>query len=160
MASSPENISLQKKHMSFQTIGPDKMNQLRHVRFLKDEAGVMVMMKKHETILKPKFGTVLDILDKELGNIEEVSWNKPRGGYFISLFVAPGTAKEVVKLCKECGVELTPAGATYPYGNDPDDRNIRIAPSFPPLHELIPAINVLCISTKLAAARKALESLI
>ncbi|MDD4327245.1 MAG: aminotransferase [Eubacteriales bacterium] len=154
MASSLDNICHQRKHMGYQSIGPDKVNQLRHVRFLKNAEGVMNIMKKHESILRPKFDIVLDILDKELGEMDQVEWNRPKGGYFISLFVVPGTASEVVKLCKDCGVELTPAGATYPYGKDPDDRNIRIAPSFPPLDELEIAINVLCTAVKLAAVRK------
>ncbi|MHB1452415.1 MAG: aminotransferase class I/II-fold pyridoxal phosphate-dependent enzyme [Saccharofermentanales bacterium] len=158
VASSVQNISYVRSHITYQTIGPDKINQLRHVRFLKDTAGVIEMMKKHERILKPKFDAVLAILKRELGNTGIAKWNVPRGGYFISLFVCKGTAKEVVRLCRECGVELTPAGATYPYGIDPDDSNIRIAPSFPPVAELSVAIDILCLSTRLAAARKALES--
>ena len=156
MASSLANIAFAKSHMTYQTIGPDKINQLRHVRFLKDTDGVIDMMKKHEAILKPKFDAVLEILKRELEPAGIARWNVPRGGYFISLFVAAGTAKEVVKLCKECGVELTPAGATYPYGIDPDDSNIRIAPSFPPVSELVAAIGVLCVSAKLAAVRRML----
>ncbi|MHB8964160.1 MAG: aminotransferase class I/II-fold pyridoxal phosphate-dependent enzyme [Saccharofermentanales bacterium] len=158
VASSVQNVAFIKSHMTFQTIGPDKINQLRHVRFLKDTAGVIDMMKKHEVILKPKFDTVLGILQRELGDTGIARWNVPRGGYFISLFVQKGTAKEVVRLCKECGVELTPAGATYPYGVDPDDSNIRIAPSFPPIAELSTAIEILCVAVKLAAVRIALDA--
>ena len=154
VASSAENISLIKSHMKFQTIGPDKINHLRHIKFLKDAEGVFNMMKKHEAILKPKFDIVLSILKRELEDTGIAHWNEPKGGYFISLFVLKGTAKEVVRLCKECGVELTPAGATYPYGIDPDDSNIRIAPSFPPVSELSAAIMILCVSARLAAARK------
>lgn len=155
IASSKENIAYIKSHLTIQTIGPDKMNQLRHIRYLKDIQGVRAVMGKHAEILRPKFETVLDILERELGGSSVAHWNKPKGGYFISLFVTPGTAGEVVKLCKDCGVEMTPAGATYPYGKDPDDSNIRIAPSFPPIQELAAAIEVLCTSVKLAAARKA-----
>jgi DNA-binding transcriptional MocR family regulator len=156
IAASDENIKYIKSHLTLQTIGPDKINQLRHVKFLKDAAGVYDMMKKHAAILRPKFETVLSILNSELADTGIAQWNEPKGGYFISLFVAPFTAKEVVSLCKECGVELTPAGATFPYGKDPQDSNIRIAPSFPPLAELTPAIEILCVSAKLAAAKKAL----
>lgn len=158
MASSPENIAYIKQQMSFQTIGPDKINQLRHVKFLKDPQGIHDIMRKHAAILKPKFDTVLSILKRELGDTDLAKWNEPRGGYFISLFVVPGTAKAVVELCKNCGVEFTPAGATYPYGIDPSDSNIRIAPSFPPVAELVPAIEILCVSVRLAAARLALEA--
>lgn len=157
MASSDENIAYIKSHLTLQTIGHDKMNQLRHVKFLKDSKGVYEMMKKHASILRPKFDAVISVLNKELGGIGVAQWNEPKGGYFISLFVTPGTAGEVVDLCKNCGVELTPAGATFPYGKDPMDSNIRIAPSFPPLAELAPAIEILCVSTKLAAAKKMLK---
>ncbi|MHB1483872.1 MAG: aminotransferase class I/II-fold pyridoxal phosphate-dependent enzyme [Saccharofermentanales bacterium] len=155
-AASKENVAYIKAHLSMQTIGPDKMNQLRHVRFLKDINGVYEIMKKHAEILRPKFEAVLAILDKELGGTGIARWNEPKGGYFVSLFVSTGTAREVVDLCKSCGVELTPAGATYPNGIDPMDSNIRIAPSFPPVNELIPAIEILCVSTKIAAAKKAM----
>ncbi len=156
IAASDENISYIKSHITLQTIGPDKINQLRHVKFLKNADGVYEMMKKHAAILRPKFISVLEILKNELSMTDIANWNEPKGGYFISLFVKLGTAKTVVALCKACGVEFTPAGATFPYGKDPEDSNIRIAPSFPPLHELTPAIEILCVSTKLAAARKAL----
>ena len=154
MASSDENIKYIKSHLTLQTIGYDKMNQLRHVKFLKDSQGVYEMMKKHAAILRPKFETVISVLKNELDGLGIAQWNEPKGGYFISLFVEPGTAIEVVELCKNCGVELTPAGSTYPYGKDPMDSNIRIAPSFPPLVELTPAIEILCVSTRLAAAKK------
>ncbi len=155
VASSRTNIDFVRSKMKYQTIGPDKINQLRHVRFLRDRDGVAAMMDRHAKILKPKFDAVLRILEEELGGSGIAHWNVPRGGYFISLFVGQGTAKEVVRLCKECGVELTPAGATYPYGIDPDDSNIRIAPSFPPVEELKTAIGIFCVSVRLAAARKA-----
>lgn len=157
-AASKDNITYIKSHLTMQTIGPDKMNQLRHVRFLKDLNGVNEIMKKHADILRPKFESVLGILKKELGGTGAAKWNEPKGGYFISLFVTTGTAREVVDLCKNCGVELTPAGATYPYGIDPMDSNIRIAPSFPPVNELIPAIEILCTATRLTAAKKALAA--
>ncbi len=157
IAASEENAAYIKSHMTYQTIGPDKTVQLRHITFLKDAQGVMEMMKKHAAILRPKFETVLAILKRELGGTGIARWNEPRGGYFISLFVMPGTAGEVVALCRECGVEFTPAGASYPYGIDPDDSNIRIAPSFPPIGELEQAIEVLCAATRLAAAKKVLE---
>ena len=157
IAASDENIAYIKSHLTLQTIGPDKMNQLRHVKFLKDANGVYEMMKKHADILRPKFQTVLSVLKKELAGTDIAQWNEPKGGYFISLFVTPGTAREVVELCRNCGVEFTPAGATFPYGIDPMDSNIRIAPSFPPLEELAPAIEILCISAKIASAKKAIS---
>lgn len=157
VASSKENIDFINAHLKYKSIGPDKLNQLRHVKFLKNAAGVKDIMKKHANILYPKFKTVLQILAEELEGKDIAKWNTPNGGYFISLFVLPGTAKKVVSLCKESGVELTPAGATYPYGIDPDDSNIRIAPSYPPIKELIPAIHILCVSAKIAAIDKLLK---
>jgi aspartate/methionine/tyrosine aminotransferase len=157
LASSKENIAYVKSHLTFQTIGSDKINQLRHVRFLKNLDGIKTVMAQHAKILKPKFDAVTDLFHKELSETGIARWNEPKGGYFISLFVYPFTAREVVALCKECGVELTPAGATYPYGNDPKDSNIRIAPSFPPISELKPAIEILCVAVKLTAAKKLYE---
>jgi len=115
-------------------------------------------MERHADILRPKFETVLDILENELADSAIAHWNKPLGGYFISLFAMPGTASEIVASARVCGVEFTPAGATYPGGFDPEDSNIRIAPSFPPVSELTPAIEVLCICTKMAAIRKLLAN--
>lgn len=154
MAASENNISFIRKQMGIQTIGPDKINQLRHVAFFKDMDGINQHMKKHAEILKPKFELVLNVLEKELGGLGAAKWNSPKGGYFISLNVMEGCAKKVVSMAKEAGVTLTGAGATYPYGKDPLDRNIRIAPTFPPLSELSKAINLLCLCVKLASAQK------
>lgn len=158
LAASAANLSWYKKQLTIQTIGPDKINQLRHMRFLKDYDGVQAIMKQHADILRPKFERVLEMLDSELGHLDLCSWQKPKGGYFISVFVPAGTAAEVVRLAKACGVELTPAGATYPLGKDPRDSNIRLAPSFPPLPELRPAIEVFCTCIKLAALRQLLAA--
>lgn len=152
MATSERNASFIRKHMGFQTIGSDKLNQLRHVRFFKDYNGIVTHMKKLQNVLKPKFDAVLEILERELGSEfgEFGEWHRPNGGYFISFDGKPGTAKKTVALCKEAGLILTGAGATFPYGNDPDDKNIRIAPTFPPLEELREAMEVFCVSVKLA----------
>ena len=158
MAASKSNIDYIKKRLTVQAIGPDKLNQLRHVRFFKDADGVRAHMKKHAAILRPKFAAVLDKLDEELTPYSVATWEKPTGGYFVSVNVAEGTAKRVVQLCKEAGVVLTGAGATYPYGKDPLDRNIRLAPTYPPLEEVKEAIELFCICTKLAAVEKMLES--
>lgn len=154
MAASEANIAFTKKQLSMQTIGPDKINQLRHVRYLKNLDGINEHMKKHASIIGPKFDIVLDILQKELGDKEIAWWNRPRGGYFISLFTLDGCAKKVVSMAKEAGVVLTGAGATYPYGKDPRDRNIRIAPTFPTLEELGKAIEILCLCVKIASIEK------
>ncbi|MEG6614758.1 aminotransferase [Pseudoclostridium thermosuccinogenes] len=158
IASSKENIDFIKKQMFFQTIGPDKINQLMHVRYFKTVEGIEEHMKKHAKILKPKFDTVLSILDAELGGKDIAWWNKPNGGYFISLDTMDGCAKEVVAMAKEAGVTLTKAGATYPYGKDPHDRNIRIAPTYPTLEELKKAIEILCICVQLVSIKKILKS--
>ena len=157
MAMSPRNFEWIKKNLSVATIGFDRVNQLRHVRYIPDMQALDRVMQGHAAILRPKFETVLSILERELAGLGCCSWSKPRGGYFISFFAPKGTAKRIVALCKEAGVVLTGAGATYPYGNDPDDSNIRIAPSFPPLSELEQAMEVFCWSVKLAAAEKALS---
>ncbi len=136
------------------TIGPDKVNQLRHAQFLRDEDGVRAHMRKHAEIIGPKFAAVDEILTKELGDSGLASWTKPAGGYFISLTVPSGTAKEVVRLAKEAGIALTPAGATHPYGADPDDSVIRIAPTYPDLAEVEEAIRGLAVCVRLAAATK------
>lgn len=143
--------------MSIQTICPDKINQLRHVRFLKSVENINEHMKKHASIIRPKFEAVLDTLEKELGGKEIAWWNKPKGGYFISLYTLDGCAKEIVRMAADAGVKLTRAGATYPYGKDPRDRNIRIAPTYPPLEELKKAIEILCICVQLVSARKLLS---
>ena len=143
-------------HTLTQTIGPDKLNQLRHVLFLHDINGVHALMKGHRAILEPKFRLCELMLEESVGDLGIAEWNKPNGGYFISVDVLDGCAKRVVQLCKEAGVVLTDAGATYPYGKDPHDSNIRLAPSFPPLEELEQAMEVFCTAIKLAAAEKLL----
>ncbi len=157
MASSSDNINSIKKSLTIQTIGHDKVNQLRHVKYFKDLDGINLHMKKHAVILKPKFDMVLEILDKELGGKEIASWNKPNGGYFISLNTMDNCAQEVAKLAQEAGVALTKAGATYPYGKDPLDRNIRIAPTMPPVEELKKAIEIFAICIQLVSAKKFLK---
>lgn len=137
------------KNMFSMVISFDKLNQLRHVKFLKDQQGLTAHMKKHRAIVEPKFRAVLSIFDEELGE-ENAYWTKPNGGYFISLYLPAGCAKRTVQLCKEAGVVLTGAGAAYPYGVDPDDSNIRIAPTFPPLGELETASHLLCVCAKIA----------
>jgi DNA-binding transcriptional MocR family regulator len=154
MASSVDNINNIKKSLTIQTIGHDKVNQLRHVKYFKNIEGINLHMKKHADILKPKFDMVIEILDKELNGKEIASWNKPNGGYFISLNTLDNCAKEVAKLAQEAGVALTKAGATYPYGKDPLDRNIRIAPTMPPVEELKKAIEIFAICIQLVSAKK------
>lgn len=154
IAASRANMARIKALTVPQTIGFDKINQLRHVRFLKDKAHTLELMKQHAAILAPKFHAVLDALDREIAPLEIAQYKRPVGGYFISLDAMPGTAKRVVQLCREAGVTLTGAGATFPYGVDPADSNIRIAPSLPPVEELQQAIAVLCNSLKLAALEK------
>ena len=152
MASSKENIAFIKKQLSIQTIGFDKINQLRHAKFFTGDNSVAEHMKKHRAILEPKFDAVCEILERELASNGLGEWNKPRGGYFISFNGLNKTAKRVVELCKQAGVILTGAGTTFPHGVDPGDRNIRIAPTFPPVNELISAMEVFCASVKLASA--------
>lgn len=154
LAASDKNIEIIKGRMKYQTIGYDKLNQLRHVKFFKNLDGIKEHMKIHRDILAPKFNAVIDEFEKELAPYGIASWTKPNGGYFISLDVMPGTAKRVGELCKQAGVTLTTVGATYPYGKDPEDKNIRIAPSFPPVDELALATKLLCLCVKLAAAEK------
>lgn len=151
VASSRENLDYIKDKIFYQTIGPDKINQLRHVRYLQDLTGVEKLMRQQAEILKPKFDLVNDILEKELGGRDICSWKEPAGGYFFSINVLPGTADKVVQMANECGVELTPAGSTWPYRKDPANQNIRLAPSFPPLTELEDAMKVLCLCIRLAA---------
>lgn len=157
MASSNENINHLKKQISIQTIGYDKVNMLLHTRFLKNTETVKEHMKKHAEILRPKFEIVNEILEKRLSGKGIASWNKPNGGYFISLDVLNGCAKRSVSLAKEAGVVLTNAGATFPCGIDPQDSNIRIAPTYPPLSELRTAIMVLAVCVELAALEAVLE---
>ena len=151
MAASVDNQKYMEKLISIQTISYDKLNALRHVRYLKDKAHTLELMKKHARILAPKFHCVLDSLDREIAPLGIAQWERPKGGYFISVNTAPGLAKRTLARCKEAGVVMTGAGATFPYGVDPQDSNIRIAPSLPPVHELEQAMDVFCTSLKLAA---------
>ena len=157
MAASENNLKVLREKYNYEIISYDKLNMLRHVRFFKDYDGVLKHMEKHKSVLKPKFEIVLDTLDKELAPADIASWKKPHGGYFVSVDVFEGTAKRTVALCKEAGVVLTGAGATYPLGIDPKDSNIRIAPTFPPNHELEVAMDVFCICARLAACEKILN---
>ena len=154
MASSEANIADIKSKLKWQTIGPDKINQLRHVRYFKDINGMKDYMKKHAAIIRPKFEAVLETLEKELGELGIASWSKPVGGYFISFDSLDGCAKDIVARCKKAGVVMTGAGATYPYGKDPHDSNIRIAPTYPPLGDLIVATELFALCVKLTSAEK------
>jgi len=153
-AASPDNVKWLLARMTPRTIGPDKINQLRHARFLKDEAGIFALMEKHRALIAPKFQKVLDIFQEHLAGVEGVSWTRPRGGYFITLEAPKGCARRVVALAKEAGIELTPAGAPFPHGKDPDDRTIRIAPTFPELAEVAQAAEGVALCVLLAAAEK------
>ena len=153
-ASSPANCAEILKHMTIQTIGHDKLNQLRTLQLLKDAEGLKKQMEKQSALLRPKFELVLETLEKELAGTGLAQWKKPRGGYFVALDTLDGCAKATVQLAKEAGVTMTGAGATFPYKNDPRDRNIRIAPTYPPLDELAVAMELFCICVKLAAVRK------
>lgn len=154
LAASDNNIAQIKKRLNCQTISYDKMNQLRHVEFFGDINGLKAHMKKHAQLMKPKFDMVLTHLENELGGKGIAEWLDPKGGYFISLDVMKGCAKRVGELCREAGVTLTTVGATYPYGIDPDNSNIRIAPSLPPVSELDLAAQILCVSVKIACIEK------
>lgn len=157
MAASENNLKVFKKRLQYQTIGHDKINMLRHMLFFKDLDGVLKHMEKHKAILKPKFEIVISKLKSQLGDTGIAKWTEPNGGYFISVDVLEGTADKVVSLCRDAGVILTGAGATYPYGKDPKNSNIRIPPSFPPVEELSEAMDIFCLCAKLAAAEKLLE---
>ncbi len=154
MAASDNNIAAVKKRMTVQTIGYDKINQLRHAAYFKDYEGIKAHMAKHAEIIRPKFDAVLEALEKNFAGRDGYSWTVPKGGYFISLDVVPGCAKRTVELCKEAGVTLTGAGATFPYHKDPEDRNIRIAPTFPSLDELKLASEILCLCALIAEEEK------
>ncbi len=154
IAASDSNMKQIKSIMGIQTIGHDKINQLRHVKYFKDVQGVLAHMERHAEVLRPKFQMVLDTLDAELSGLGIATWTKPEGGYFISLEVMDGCAKRVFDLAKAAGVTLTGAGATFPYGIDPKDSNLRLAPTFPANEELAQAIAVLCLCVKLAALEK------
>ncbi len=154
MACSEANQAYLQKLMGCQIISYDKVNQLRHVKYLVDKEHTLELMKKHAAIMAPKFRAVLAALDAEIAPRGLARWQRPTGGYFISVFTLPGLAKRTLALCKEAGVVMTNAGATYPYGVDPEDSNIRIAPSLPPIEELVKAAEVFCISMRLAALEK------
>lgn len=157
LASSAKNVEYIKSMLNAQTIGYDKLNQLRHVRFFKDYEGLVQHMDKHRQVIAPKFRVVLDALESEIAPLGIGEWKKPNGGYFISFDALDGCAKRICELCKEAGVVLTGAGATYPYGKDPHDSNIRIAPTYPPVHELELAVKLFTVAVKLASAEKLLE---
>lgn len=157
VASSKRNLDDIKKSLTLQTIGYDKVNQLRHVKYYKNMEGIRAHMKKHADLIRPKFEAVLEVLEKELAGLEIGSWVKPKGGYFISFEAMEGCAKRIVAKCKEAGVVLTSAGATYPYGKDPKDSNIRIAPSFPSPEEMAEATDLFVLCVKLVSVEKLLE---
>ena len=140
-----------------QTIGSDKINQYRHVEYFKTLDKVKEHMLKHRAIIKPKFDVVIEALEAELKPLDLAGWTKPKGGYFISVNTLPGCAKRTVQLCKEAGLMLTPAGAPFPYGVDPDDKTIRLAPTFPSVDELKIAISLFCTAVKLASLEKILN---
>ncbi len=154
MATSEANLAYMEKLMGIQMISYDKVNQLRHVLYLKDKANTLALMKKHAAVLGPKFRMVLDTLDREIAPRGIATWQRPTGGYFVSVNTEPGLAKRTLALCKEAGVTMTGAGATYPYGVDPNDSNIRIAPSLPPVEELRAAMEVFCLALRIAALEK------
>lgn len=157
VAASETNIKEIASRLTFQTIGHDKMNQLRHVRFFKNADAVRAHMMEHAKLLRPKFEVSLKVLERELGGLEIAKWTNPRGGYFISFDAMDGCAKRIVSLCKEAGMVLTGAGATFPYKKDPNDRNIRIAPSFPKVEEIEKAMELFCVCVKLATLEKMLS---
>ena len=158
LASSANNIADIKKQLTIQTIGHDKLNQLRHVRFFKDINGLKEHMRKHAEFMRPKFEAVESVLEEELGGLGIGSWTEPKGGYFISFEAMDGCAKAIVAKCKEAGVKLTGAGATFPYGKDPKDSNIRIAPSFPTPEEMKQAADLFVLCVKLVSVEKLLEN--
>lgn len=154
MAGSVKNMDWMRAHLSISTIGPDKINQVRHMRFFGDFAGLQNHMKKHAAIIKPRFDEVISILEKNLGGKNLATWTNPKGGYFISLDTNEGCAKRVVQLANEAGVKLTSAGATFPYGKDPKDTNIRLAPTLPSTDEIKQAMEIVCLCVALADAEK------
>ena len=157
IAASKANLDYILKSLFFQTIGPDKMNMLRHAKYFHDLAGIKAHMKKHADITRPKFEAVVSALDTELSGLGIGSWVKPKGGYFVSFDALPGCAKAIIALLKEAGVVMTPAGATFPYGKDAEDKNIRIAPTFPTTGELGQAMELFVLCVKIASARQLLE---
>ena len=159
LASSLANVEAIKKSMTIRTIGYDKINQLRHAKYFNDKAGLLEHMKKHAEIIRPKFEAVLNVLNKEIGGLGIGEWTKPVGGYFISFDAMEGCAKAIVAKCKEAGVVLTGAGATFPYGKDPKDSNIRIAPTFPTPEEMAAATDLFVLCVKLVSVNKLLEAM-
>lgn len=157
MATSAANAADTRKHLGFQTIGPDKINQLRHCRYFKDIDGVRAHMKKHAALIRPKFEAVVNTFERELAGKGIAQWTRPRGGYFVSLDTLDGCAGKIVKMADAVGVKLTAAGATFPYGNDPRDRNIRVAPTLPPLSQVQLAMEVVCCCVELASVEQILE---
>jgi DNA-binding transcriptional MocR family regulator len=157
LSSSSRNLSALKEHLAYQTIGPDKVNQLRHVHFLQNLEAVNTHMTGHADILRPKFECVLNTLERELGGTGMGTWTKPEGGYFISFDSQPGLAKIIVQLANDIGVKLTPAGATFPYGQDPQNCNIRLAPSFPSLEDVRSCADAFAVCVRLATVRDKLE---
>ena len=157
MAASTANLAYMEKLMDIQMISYDKVNQLRHVLFLQDKAHTLALMQKHAAILRPKFRCVLRCLEREIAPLGIAAWQKPTGGYFVSVNTLPGLAKRTLALCKEAGVTMTGAGATFPYGVDPQDSNIRIAPSLPPVEELEKAMEVFCVCLRMAALEQLLQ---
>ena len=151
MASSVDNIKYMQSLLTMEIISYDKVNQIRHVKYLKDKENTLALMKRQASVLGPKFKCVLDYLDNEIEGLGIACWQRPKGGYFVSVNTVPGIAKRTLELCKDAGVVMTGAGSTYPYGKDPYDSNIRIAPSYPPLEELEKAMEIFCQSLKLAA---------
>ena len=159
VGSSERNLSALKAHLAFQTIGPDKVNQLRHVRFLQNSETLAAHMARHAELLKPRFDCVLETLERELGGTGMGTWTRPRGGYFVSFDALPGLAQEIVDLAGRIGVKLTPAGATFPYGRDPDNRNIRLSPSFPSLEDLRTSMEAFVVCVQLASVKSRLDAL-
>ena len=157
LASSESNIAALKQHLSFQTIGPDKVNQLRHVRFLADMDTLANHMSNHAAIIRPRFECVLETLSRELAGSGMGEWTSPRGGYFVSFNTLPGLARQVVQLAAAIGVKLTPAGATFPYGKDPEDSNIRLSPTYPSLDDLSAAVEAFVVCVKLASVEDRLQ---
>jgi DNA-binding transcriptional MocR family regulator len=157
MGSSEKNLRALGAHLGFQTIGPDKVNQLRHVRFLRDRETLAAHMERHAALIRPRFKAVLETLERELAGTGMGSWTSPSGGYFISFDTLPGLAREVVQLAADIGVRLTPAGATFPYGDDPKDCNIRLAPTFPSLEDVQATVDAFVVCVKLATIRQQVE---
>ncbi|HAN27800.1 MAG TPA: aminotransferase [Haliea salexigens] len=157
VGSSERNLAAFRAHLAFQTIGPDKVNQLRHVRFLKDSDTLSAHMSRHAALLKPRFDAVLGTLERELADSGMGSWTTPQGGYFVSFDALPGLASEIVALAGNVGVKLTPAGATFPYGKDPDNRNIRLSPSFPAQDDVQASVDVFVLCVKIASIKQRLS---